>query len=824
MKKIFFILILLLGAAYSALAVPAAPGNYRRVQPDGSVIILQNHGDEYFNWITDQNGRIVEKKADGFYREVDMPTHIARREKAMAARPVRRWSSYEDAPVTNFGDRKVLCIIANFTDSTFVIDNPNLRFSNLLNQEGYSYNGSIGSVRDYYLDNSLGLYRPQFDVYGPVNLSQSSAWYDANGAHNAIMEAYELMADQIPIDDYDTDGDGVIDMVLFYYPGHNQAEQAGEESIWPHQSTGNFGYMGSKLFRRYFCTSELRGYRGADMCNIGTTCHEFAHSLGLPDFYDTDYEKNGYNDQKSIYFDLMAGGNYLFEGQRPPYLNALERNMLGWMPYPEELPDGDFTLTPIRDNKAYKVSARNDGEFFLLESRDNYKWDSGIERHFGDQQGLLIYHVDMSDRYIEPAAMTAKDLWSTNKLNAYGGYTMFWAEQASDNQFVYPGQGNVTRFRFIGWDKVEIGTVLSNISFDGSQSSFSCVHSTERIVYGIVKDSYNRPLEGAQVILAKSAHHFARIGLEQDLVVTTDGEGYYELTLPEGDASEFIVTACMEGYTPVSVNLKAENQFTHYDIILPRLDEGVHTDLQRFDSSLSLINYSFGMETLGVAMAYKPEDIAALGIAGTRLESIAFMANAATYEKVYIFVDIPDRTPTVIDVTNNYTQGMLNRINVAEHNIFIPADSRIVIGYGFTGLATSGEYQFSVFGPQTEANDGDWGTANFLADPIKWGSFNWGTDDLGNPRYFSFVIWADVSQIQDADFAALGAAYISVKDGVPSVVASLDRTVYQTEWFLDGNAVDTPPATGTLSEGPHTYMARITYYDGTVERVYLDIE
>ena len=68
MKKHILLLFLLLGVAWSALAVPAMPGKYRRVQPDGSVIVLENHGDEYCHWITDEKGRVVEKGPDGFYR------------------------------------------------------------------------------------------------------------------------------------------------------------------------------------------------------------------------------------------------------------------------------------------------------------------------------------------------------------------------------------------------------------------------------------------------------------------------------------------------------------------------------------------------------------------------------------------------------------------------------------------------------------------------------------------------------------------------------------------------------------------------------------
>ena len=162
-----------------ALAVPADKTKFLYRQPDGTVITLQRHGDEFYHWTTDSQGRILERNKKGFYVASTM-SEAAHRANIRRASSMHRgaWSSYDDHPETNFGDRKILCIIANFSDSTFVIQNPRDKFDAMLNQSGYSYNNAIGSVRDYYIENSNGLYRPSFDVYGPVTLSKSSAHYD----------------------------------------------------------------------------------------------------------------------------------------------------------------------------------------------------------------------------------------------------------------------------------------------------------------------------------------------------------------------------------------------------------------------------------------------------------------------------------------------------------------------------------------------------------------------------------------------------------------------------------------------------------------------
>ena len=198
MKKIVVILLTLLWLIPVAQAVPALRGKFQYKQPDGTILILELHGDEYYHWTTDASGRTVEKGADGFYRPVDetTATHKARAARARANARKVRWSSYDNPFPTNTGDRKILCLLAEFQPEyengnmvfpgTFVVANPNEHFTNMLNQEGYSLNGAIGSVKDYFLANSMNAYRPQFDVYGPVTLKHSSSYYDEYGVDLAI--------------------------------------------------------------------------------------------------------------------------------------------------------------------------------------------------------------------------------------------------------------------------------------------------------------------------------------------------------------------------------------------------------------------------------------------------------------------------------------------------------------------------------------------------------------------------------------------------------------------------------------------------------------
>ena len=801
-----------------AAAVPADKTRFLYRQPDGTTILLQRHGDEFLHWTTDASGRIVEKNARGFYVQSSM-AEAERRAAIRTERAPKRamWSSYDNPPVTNFGDRKILCLIANFTDSTFVIDNPREKFDAMLNSHNYGYNNAIGSVRDYYIDNSNGQYRPEFDVFGPVTLSHSSAYYDDGGGTvaGAILEAYELLRDQINIDDYDTDGDGDIDMVLFYYPGHNEAEGASEESIWPHQAgPASFGFMGGKNFVRYFCTSELRGASGTTMCPIGTTCHEFAHSLGLPDFYDTDNEKSGGHNENVIgQYDLMDGGCYNDLGRRPPYMNAVERNMLGWMDYPEEIKEGgDYSLEPITQNKAYMSLTEMEGEYFVFEYRTPGGWDSGLTR-----TGFLVYHVDKSKRKIPGYTITASQVWEyTNKINAYYEHPCFRLLKADDGTAAYPGPSGITSVKLASWDGVESDLYITGIVDSGNRLEFKVVKSSVRTIAGMVKDSDGKPVPGARVVLSKAAYRFqAPPLLKDDMSVTTDASGCYQFTVPDGFASIGILTATAEGYVPLSFNLKVNNKFTGQDITMVKLGEEVPYALRRYNPSAGGATTDFGVPDLVLAMKYSSGDMKEY--VGRSVKSISFMAYAEQFTDVYVTIDFGTQRVLTKKVTDQYRHGLLVTVDVSGDNITIPAGKDVYFGFGITGMKNGDNTANYVVFKSDSSTEGNYYNLSVTSGSSKWGQYS-----FGEQVYYVPAIEAVIGVPLKTDFSVLGISYVTIDNNVPVVHPASGKTVKEIKWTVDGNAVADPTPVSGLPSGTHTYVASLIYYDGTTERVIYD--
>lgn len=96
---------------------------------------------------------------------------------------------------------------------------------------------------------------------------------------------------------------------------------------------------------------------------IGLFCHEFSHTLGLPDIYPT----NGITDhnQSPEYWDVMDMGNYQADGYQPIPYSPWEKSIVGWK-QPTLLSDTEakqIKLEPYdKASDAYKIIANSQGK------------------------------------------------------------------------------------------------------------------------------------------------------------------------------------------------------------------------------------------------------------------------------------------------------------------------------------------------------------------------------------------------------------------------------------------------------------------------------
>ncbi len=235
----------------------------------------------------------------------------------------RRLAKLQKAKATDLyiGEKRGLVILVNFADLAMVSETAQADFDAQFNEEGYSKSGHVGSVSDYFYEQSYEQFRLRFDVVGPITVSQDMAYYGGNdgGSDQAVctlvIEACKMVDELVDFSDYDWDGDNEVDQVFLIYAGYGENfTGVSEDAIWPHEwdlssgksygdGTGALTLDGVKI-DTYAMSCELYGKSGDQMDGIGMACHEFAHCLGYPDFYDTSY-KGGWGMQAG---DLMDSG------------------------------------------------------------------------------------------------------------------------------------------------------------------------------------------------------------------------------------------------------------------------------------------------------------------------------------------------------------------------------------------------------------------------------------------------------------------------------------------------------------------------------------
>jgi M6 family metalloprotease-like protein len=517
-KRLILALVLLLAGLQILNAIPAYPGKIVYTQPDGKRIVLQHHGDEFCHWTTNAAGKVVKMGTDGFYREVSEETVAQARRNAVARRSAAQQTRVARSAGAVRGQRHFLVVLVEFSDLPYTTcEDPHTSFDALLNEKGYSENGGTGSARDYFFDNSNGVFDPIFDVFGPVTLPEKKAYYGGNNFSGndqnpgqALIDGCKLLDDEIDFSQYDSDGDGKVDMVLMYYAGYGEADSNDSDAIWPHE--WSLGGQGKSLkldgvkIDTYSCTNEKNGI-GANrgkMCGIGTACHEFGHALGLPDMYDTDYNDNGYTGGLYSY-SVMCSGSYNNEGRTPPYYCFEERKLLGWMTDSDCLRfdgTGTYSISPVNSNMVYRTDTDMDGEYFLYENRTKTGWDKYIP-----EEGLIVFHVDKSSRRI--GWYTAASLWSdwesSNSINAYGSHPCCYIVPASDQSslchITYVGGSetekpgiafpyrSVNSYVPMSWNNVEGPVQFSQISFRNGKLTLRAYVPSGEVDYVSIADA-----------------------------------------------------------------------------------------------------------------------------------------------------------------------------------------------------------------------------------------------------------------------------------------------------------------------------------------------
>lgn len=434
MKKLLFTMSLAL-IALTASAIPAKRGTWRTVTlPDGSEVKLTLVGDEHGHfWQTADGKAYLYDETTKSYQQADKQQLLQKAQTRRAQANQRRQARMKaQRKVGSYGDytgsKKGLIILVEYQDTVFKSGNTPELYHRIANEENFSHSkGFVGSVHDYFHDQSQGQFDLTFDVLGPVKLSQKQSYYGGNDSRGddkhpeeMVVEACKAIKDEVNFKDYDWDNDGEVDQVFILYAGAGEANGGADDTVWPHEwqlsAAGKSLTLDGVRIDTYGCSCELQPDEVSaygtvyswKIDGLGTICHEFSHCLGYPDMYDTAY--GGHYGMYS--WDLMDMGSYNGDGFIPAGYTSYEKMEAGWQ-QPIEL-KGTMqidNMEPISDggNTYIVYNKANQNEYFLLENRQKQGWDSELEGN-----GLLILHVDYD------ATVWANNMVNTVSSSYYG--------------------------------------------------------------------------------------------------------------------------------------------------------------------------------------------------------------------------------------------------------------------------------------------------------------------------------------------------------------------------------------------------------------------
>ncbi len=501
-------------------------------QADGSVVTVILRGDEHINWYTTLDGVLLVQGADNNYyigkveksgnliatKQLAHEAHtrsqaernlIAKQDKEKFFAYVNKIveeseNAYDNSPLTrgpivdsgyggvpyfpHTGSPKALVILAEFQDTTFTIQDTKKVFTNYLMNEDhfsdkrYNQDQNYKGVRGYFKDCSYGKFTPVFDVVGPIKLPKAHAVYGAGNDRMDLLlaDACAAVDGMVNFADYDANNDGIVDLVYVIYAGHSANTSGNKDTnIWPKSGTITISNkFDGKSIRRYGVSNELNGSEKTSKNNkkingIGLFCHEFSHTLGLPDIYAYNTDAENQDNQGMEYWDIMDGGTGIRGGRVPASYLAWEREVMGWMNI-DELKN-DITINNLKsiDNggKAYKiVNPKNSNEYIVLQSIQKGAWNQG----WGDNtygKGLFAYRISYKSGKVNifdypnnlkgkprviPIPADGKILAAANA----GGKLNVYTAQLNGDPYPYNGINKIDNF------KMYDGTILKWSIFD----------------------------------------------------------------------------------------------------------------------------------------------------------------------------------------------------------------------------------------------------------------------------------------------------------------------------------------------------------------------
>jgi M6 family metalloprotease-like protein len=399
-------------------------------QPDGTKLVVFLSGDEFHNWVHDEQGfTIIQDQQSGYWcwamhSQTDNDIIVS------SGYPVHKHSPIDLGlqPFINISEQRYKEIRAprdaefssrsTRTPTTGTINNITI-FIRFADQDEFTHTTAYyenvfnnpapgaNSLYRYFYDASyqeLEVISPFYPIPGETILSYQSphprnyfmpfsatnpigytGGEHASREHQLLTDAIMAVSDQIPLDlEIDSDDDGLVDNVVFMVRG-----QSGQWAslLWPHRwvlYSMDVRIHGKRVWDYNFNMEDY--FLDQNFGSTALLVHEFGHSLGAPDFYR-------YNNNT---ISPVAGWEVMSNQTNPPQsMTALVKSKyMNWTTIPTLTSGGVHTLHPItvsRYNHAFRInSPMSNNEYFVVEYRNR---TTGITDSTLPGSGLLIFRI-----------------------------------------------------------------------------------------------------------------------------------------------------------------------------------------------------------------------------------------------------------------------------------------------------------------------------------------------------------------------------------------------------------------------------------------------
>lgn len=424
-SKFTLVVFLLIISTLFSMAANFTFLSYTVKQPDGTTINCFVSGDEYFNWLHNQDGYTIIQAPDGYYYwgiasgDSVVPTAFLADKTDPAQIGLAKWAKIS---LARYNERKAFYALN--TDQSekaphtgtmnnlavYIRFNDDIEFTSTRQMYDNKFNLPTGqSLKSYYSEVSYETFNlstthyPECamttnlsyqdthnrNYFEPYNATSNPGGYNGNSErtereHALLRDAINWINANSPVPaslNIDGDNDGKVDNVCFIIRGGNGAWA---ELLWAHR------------WSLYSYTVNINGKRVSDytfqpesQVGLTTLCHEMFHALGSPDLYH--YSSDGFAPVGP--WDLMENGS----GHMSAYMKwrYTENSWIASMP--AITVSGTYTLHPLSSstNNCYTIASPNSpGQFFVVE----YRKKTGTFENSLPGSGLLVYRIDPSEQ------------------------------------------------------------------------------------------------------------------------------------------------------------------------------------------------------------------------------------------------------------------------------------------------------------------------------------------------------------------------------------------------------------------------------------------